>query len=456
VWGVAVAAAVIALSGRAVGAQSMEARERPSVEADIARSGFLEALQDPTLDRLIAEALQGSALLRAVDAQRDGASAARLQAALNLVPTVSGSAGYARRRLASATFPGGATALPDQSLWSSGLEAAWEVDVFGRLQNGLRARSALLGSAEETVRDAEISLTAELLRTYFDLRGTQDQLAVARRNAENQRRTLDLTRMRYDAGRGTAFDTERAQAQLSMTLAQVPLLEERVASAQHRIAVLVGRSPRQLSQELVAEGGLPELPADIPAVAAEEVVRARPDVRAAEERMRASEALVGAARADYLPRVSLVAGAGYAANAVDAFGDRGTLSYSFGPVVTLPVLDFGRVRARVDEAEAYEVGARAGHQQAVLLAEEELESAAVRYRAALGRLEHLREAAAASERAATLARMRYEGGVADFLHVLDAERTLLAAQDQLSQSLTRAAEAYAGLFEARAGEWGGP
>jgi multidrug efflux system outer membrane protein len=141
---------------------------------------------------------------------------------------------------------------------------------------------------------------------------------------------------------------------------------------------------------------------------------------------------------------------------VDALGERGTLNYTFGPVITLPVLDLGRVRARVDEAEAYEVAARAEHQQAVLLAQEELESASVRYRTALARVEHLREAAGASERAAALARMRFEGGVADFLHVLDAERTLLAAQDQLAEAQTRAAGAYVSLFEARAGRWGGP
>jgi multidrug efflux system outer membrane protein len=455
VWGVLLVGAV-ALSAVDVGAQVRRAA-RPPAGGDLTRSGFLAALADPALDRLIADALEGSPLLRAADALRDGAGAVRTQAALDLVPTVSGSAGYARRRLASATFPGmGGSVLPDQSLWSSGLEAAWEVDVFGRLQSGLRARSALLGSEEQRVRDAEVAVTAELLRSYFHLRGAQDQLAVARRNADNQQSTLALTRTRYEAGRGTALDTERAQAQLSLTLAAIPLLEEQVAGAQHRIAVLVGRSPREVSAELAADGELPELPGEIPALNMEAVVRDRPDVRAAAERVRASQALVGAARADYLPRFSVVAGVGYAAGSVDAFGDQGTFNYSFGPVVSLPVLDLGRVRARVGEAQAYEVGARAEHEQAVLLAEEELESAAVGYRSALARLEHLRNAASASEHAAELARKRYEGGVADFLHVLDAERTLLAAQDQLSQGLTRAAGAYVRVFEARAGVWQQP
>jgi outer membrane protein TolC len=299
--GGAAAQSPAAAPGQRVGA----AEPGSATPATDSRSGFLSALADTTLERLIQEAGTGSAVLRAAAARREGAGAARVHAALELLPSLSGSAGYARRRLASATFPGAeAGALPDQSLWSSGLEAAWEVDLFGRLQSGLRARDALLGSAEESLLDAEIAVTAQVLSSYFGLRGAQGQLAVARRNAENQRRTLELTRTRHDAGRGTAFDTERAQAQLSLTLAAIPLLEERVASAQHHIAVLVGRSSEQLAAELSAHAGLPELPAEVPALATADVVRARPDVRAAQEQVRASGALVSAARADYLPRVS--------------------------------------------------------------------------------------------------------------------------------------------------------
>jgi NodT family efflux transporter outer membrane factor (OMF) lipoprotein len=414
-------------------------------------------LDDPTLARLIDEALEGSPALRAGGARREGAAAGRTQAALELIPSVGASAGYSRQRLSSATFPGAdGGVLPSQNLWSSGVDLAWEVDLFGRLQSGLRARSALLGSAEEEVQGVRVAVTAEVMRGYFDLRGAQSQLAVARRNAENQQRTLDLTINRYDAGRGTAFDTERARAQLSLTLAAIPLLEERIASTQYRIGVLVGRSPRELASELSAEGSLPELPAEVPALATEDVVRARPDVRAADERVVASSALVSAARADYLPRVSLVAGAGYTAAAVDAFGDHGTFNYALGPVVTLPLLDLGRVRARVDEAQANEAEARALREQASLIAQEQLEASAVRYRTAVERLVHLREGAASSERAASLALMRYEGGVADFLQVLDAERTLLAAQDLLADGLTRAANAYVALYQARAGLWSQP
>ncbi|HET9985729.1 MAG TPA: TolC family protein [Longimicrobiales bacterium] len=421
-------------------------------------AAFWEVLNDPTLSRLLDEALRGNLELHAASARLDGAGASRTEAALELAPIVTAGASYTRRRLSSASFPGvgagvGAAALPDQDLWDSGLRASWELDLFGRLRGGLRARNALLGSAGEEVRDAEVSVAADVARAYFDLRGAQGQLAVARRNAENQRRTLELTKTRLDAGRGTAFDTERARAQLSSTLAAIPALEARVAAMQNRIAVLVGRAPRELAADVAAEGALPEFPDSVPGGDPADVVRTRPDVLGAEGRLAASRSLVSSARADYLPRLSLAASAGYLASTMNSFGGTGTFNYTFGPVVSWPAFDLGRVKARVDVAQAQELEARARYEQVVLLAQEELETASVRYRTARARLGHLREAAAASERAASLARLRYEGGVADFLQVLDAERTLLAVQDQLAQAQTEVADAYVALSRARAAGW---
>jgi outer membrane protein TolC len=306
----------------------------------------------------------------------------------------------------------------------------------------VRARGALADAAVEDVKDATIAVTAGVARAYFELRGAQEQLTVAERNAENQTRTLALTEMRLAAGRGTDFDAERARAQLSFTLAAVPALEAEVAAARYRIAVLVGRAPHEL--EVPESGGLPELPEAVPPIRTTDVVRGRPDVISAEVRLAASRALVGSAQADYLPRLSLTAGAGYTAHAVDAFGNTGTFNYAVGPVISWAAFDMGRVKARVDEAY---------YEHSVLRAQEELDAASVRYDRARTRLGHLEQSAAASARAAALAMLRYEGGVADFLQVLDAERTLLVAQDQLVQARTAAAEAYVALYEARAGRW---
>jgi outer membrane protein, multidrug efflux system len=316
----------------------------------------------------------------------------------------------------------------------------------------VQARGALVGAAEEDLRNIRVSLAAELARFYFELRGAQDQLAVAQRNGENQRRTLELTRQRLDAGRGTAFDTERAQAQLSTTLATIPGLESQVAAAQYRLGVLVGRPPAEVARELEQAAPLPTLPVTVAVASPDSLIRRRPDVSSAERRVAAEHSFVGAARAEYFPRLDLGGTAGFTSADFGDLGGDGTFRYTVGPVITWPLLNLGRVKARVDQASALEAEARAQYNQTVLLALEEVEATLVSYRTSLSRVERLGEAAQASARASELARLRFTGGVADFLQVLDAERTQLEAEDQLARSRTEASTAYAALYKALGGE----
>src|SRR5438132_1547614 len=294
-------------------------------------------------------------------------------------------------------------------------------------------------------------LVGEVQRAYLELRGAQEQLLVARQNADNQRSTFELTRQRLDAGRGSAFDTERAQAQLSLTLASIPAREAQVAAAQYRIGTLVGRSPSEVAGEFQQTKQLPPLPEVTSIGAPEAVVRYRPDVAAAERLAAVQGALVGAAKASYLPRLTIGASAGYAAPEFHAVGNQGTLRYAVGPVLTWPALNLGRVKAEVDAAQAREDDARAQYSRVVLAALEDMETSLARYRAARLQVEQLQEASAASERAAELARLRFREGVTDFLQVLDAERTELEAQDRLAQGRIDAATAYAALYKAVGG-----
>jgi NodT family efflux transporter outer membrane factor (OMF) lipoprotein len=430
-----------------LGARAQDAAPRPSPVA------FWQAVGDTTLQRLIGEALDANRDLRAIEARVREARATRAEARLDLAPIVTSSAAYSRQRLASASFPGAGGGLPAQSVWDAGLQFSWEVDVFGRLRRTLDARNALLASAEEDVRDVQVLLAAEVAGAYFDLRGAQERLAVARRNAENQRRTLQLTEDRLELGRGNALDTERAQAQLSSTLATIPALESEIAATQHRIGVLLGRAPRSVAQELDADTCAPAttLPAELTVADDEAIVRARPDVRSAERRLDASRAFVSAAKADYRPRISIAATAGYTANAFDALGNSGTPRYAIGPVVSWPLLDLGRVRTRVDAARAGESEATARYEQAVLAALEEVETSLTSYARARERLEHLDEAAAASERATQLARLRFEEGATDFLEVLDAERRQLEAQDLWAAGRTEATNRLVAVYRALGG-----
>lgn len=422
------------------------ASDRPAVSTD-----YWEKLGDTTLSRLVGEVLRTNLDVRGARARVSAARSDRVRTALNLTPSATVAAGYSRQRLSSATFPGFSGVFPDQNVWDAGVNASWDLDIFGQIRHSVQAQGAFEGVAEENLRDAQVSLTAEVARAYFELRGAQEQLQVAGQNAENQRRTFEVTKQRLDAGRGTAFDTERAQAQLSSTLASIPLREAQVAAAQYRIGALVGRSPTEVARELEQAAPLPSLP-DVTSIENPEVVvRSRPDVAAAERQTAAQGALVGAAKASYLPRLSIGGSAGYSAPEFNTVGNQSSIRYVVGPVITWPGLNLGRVKAEVDAAAAREDAARAQYNQVVLAAMQDVETSLSRYRAARVRVERLQDASAASERAAELARLRFSEGITDFLQVLDAERTELEAQDQLAQGRIDAATAYAALYRAVGG-----
>lgn len=431
-------------------AVALAATGRGALAQQVTPTAFWTTLGDTTLVRLVNETRRNSPELQIAGARARAARATRTGAALDLFPVVTTRGGFTRQRLASASFPGVSGAFPDQNVWDAGLALSWEVDVSGRLRSALRGRGALADAATEDVRDAEVVLTSQVAGAYLALRGAQERLAVASRNAENQRRTLEVTERRLEAGRGTQLDTERAKSLLSATLAAIPTLESTIESARQRIRVLTGRAR---SEELA----LPpcETPVDLPDPpaldASERVVRGRADVRSAERQHAASAAFVGAARAEYLPTLSVGGAAGYTGSEARALGDAGTPRYVIGPVISWPAFDLGRVRANVAAARADEAATRARYELAVSRAHEEVETSVVAYRKSRERLEHLEDAAAASARAAELARLRYVEGGSDFLQVLDAERTLLERENERAAGRTEAETNLIAVYRALGG-----
>ena len=414
---------------------------------------FWRQIGDPTLARLIEEALRTSTNVDAAEARLTGARASRRVSAYDLAPSVTAIGSATRQRASIAQGPGLTNQLPQRDLYDVGFDASWELDVFGRVNRTVNAYGTLATSAEYGLRDVQVSLAAEVARTYFELRGAEQQLAVARRNADVQRRTLSLTEDRLAAGRGNAFDTERAKSALQLTLAAIPVVESRIAADQNRIATLLGRAPGTLPADWLAGGSLPTLPDTVRIGSPEQLVRRRPDVLGAERQFAAQSLFVGAAQADYLPRLSLAASAGYAATTFDSLSRRGTSRIVAGPVITWPLLDLGRVKARVDVAHAQEDEAKAAYSATVLRAMEETETALVTYDRAHARLALLNEAVRASTRASELAQQRFDAGLTDFLQVLDAQRTLLDAENQLAQAHTFAATALVAVYKAVGGTW---
>jgi outer membrane protein, multidrug efflux system len=414
---------------------------------------FWRTLDDSVLSTLIEEALRANTDVRIAEARLTGTRVSRRLAALDLTPTITASGSAVRQQLSIAQLPGATRQFPEQQLWDVGFDASWELDIFGRVSRNVRAQSAFVASAEHNLGDVQVSVAAEVARTYFELRGAQQQLAVAQRNADNQRRTVSLTKDRLAGGRGTAFDTERAQSVLYLTLATMPSLEAQIGQDQHRIAVLLGRAPESLPKALTTAADLPRLPDTLNVGSPQELVRRRPDVLRAERQLAAQELLVGAAKTEYLPRLTVGARAGYAATSFDSLSRSGTSRLLVGPIVSWPLFDLGRVKERVDLAHAQADAAQVEHTATVLRALEETEVALQSYDRAHARLAILDAAVRSSERAAALAQQRFEAGLTDFLQVLDAQRTLLEAENQLALGHTAAATALVAVYKAVGGTW---
>jgi NodT family efflux transporter outer membrane factor (OMF) lipoprotein len=418
-----------------------------------AQSTFFRELGDSTLTRLIAEATRNGTDVRAAEARVDAARSSRKLSMFDLAPTVTATGSAFRTRQSIAQVPGVSSPLPQRDLYDVGFDAAWEVDLFGRVRRGVNAQAAFTEASEHSLDYVKLSLSAEVARAYFDLRGAQQLLAVAARSAENQRKTVVLTQQRLDAGRGTAFDVERAKTALSLTLAILPNLRAQIDVARFRVATLVGRAADASSSELTSSGSLPTLPDSLTAVSVRELVKRRPDVVAAERQAAAQALAVGAAQGDYLPRFSLGMNAGYTANEFQSLTRTGTSRVLFGPIVSYPLLDLGRVKQRVGIAAARRDEAAAQQTATFLNAVAETEGTIVTYNAARERLRILDDAVRSSERAAALAQQRFEAGLTDFLQVLDAQRTLLDAESQLTLGQTAAATSLIAFYKATGGAW---
>jgi NodT family efflux transporter outer membrane factor (OMF) lipoprotein len=457
---VASASLAVSVTAASLEAQGSSAPNQRRVE-ETELLPFWRQLGDTALERLTSEALRANNDIRAAQASVRGARSARRLAAFDFAPTVTANTGVFRRRYSAAQLPGVSAADRQQDIYDAGFDASWEVDVFGRVRSAYAAQDAIAASVGEELRDVQLSLVSELARAYFELRGAQRQLAVAAQNAANQRRTLQLTVDRLSAGRGTAFDRERASAQVSTTLAGMTATEARIASATYRIGVLSGSAQRiappstdTSDEEEIGEAStaLPDAPVF---ASVEHLIRRRPDVRGAERRLAAQGALVNVARADYLPRLNVVGSVGYNAGGSELLGRKEASRYAIGPVISWPAFDLGRVRTRVEAARAQVDESRARFDQTVLSARAEAENAIVAYDRARTRVVFLREAARSSERGAELARLRLDGGESDFLEVLDAQRTRLDAEDRLAQGETDAATAFLALYKALGGAWAG-
>jgi multidrug efflux system outer membrane protein len=384
------------------------------------------------------------------------ARAARRLAGFDQFPTVTLAGSYTQNQDAQQQLPGYTEAQRNFDTAQAGFDGLWELDLFGRVRRNVEAARADVGASEATLRDARVSVIAEVARDYFILRGLQDQLNLTRRNADNEFNTLKLTRTRLEAGRGNELDTSRADAQWQTTLASIPTLDSSIATTIYRLSVLTGRAPTALVATLAPPAPAPALPPLNNIGTPEQLLRHRPDVRVAERQLAAATARIGVAMGDLFPKVTLVGEVGYWAPGFGGFGQSEAKFYSAGPSISWAAFDLGRVFARIGSSRAQTDVALARYQGAVLGALEDTEGALITYGRSQSRREALQLAAAASDKAVSLAQQRFEGGLIDFLEVLDAERTSLSAELLLSQSRTDSATSLIAVYKALGAGWAIP
>lgn len=457
----AIAASLTALSACAIGPNYQQPHTALApVFADAAanlyssqqaQAQFWKQFGDATLDSLVADALTANDDLRIAVGHLAEARALRRQSVYDLAPTVTVDASHQAQKL-----PEVQVGFPyTSSYYDTSVDASWELDLFGRVRRELQASTADLQAEQANLRAVQVSVIAEVARTYFELRGEQSRLQVAQRNVVNQQEALRLTQAQLDAGRATELDTSRAQAQLSTTLSTIDPLEAAVAGSIHRLGVLSGREPDALQALLSAPRDLPPLPRSIAVGDPQELLQRRPDILVAERQLAASSARIGVAMGDLFPKVTFVGSFGFDAAALSGLGTAASRAYTIGPSISWAAFNLGRVRSQVAAQRAQNYTALAQYEQTVLRALEETEDALVTHARTRDELMHAADAAQASATAARLARTRYEEGAVDFLEVLDAERTQLQAEDHLAQSRTDAVTSLVAVYSALGGSWEG-
>ena len=414
---------------------------------------FWLSFEDPVLSQIIEDALERNTDLRAALANLDAARAITRQSRLDLFPTVTASGSGSKSLSSEAALPGVPSDARKATIVSGNIDASWELDLFGRVRRTVEASKADAAAVGAELSALQVSIAAEVATNYFQLRGAQERLAVTQRNVQNQQQTVQLTQSRYDIGTGTELDLQRARAQLASTLAAVPPLENDVAVAEHRLAVLSGRQPQELVPVLGDARPLPPLPEEVAVGSPAELLRRRPDIQAAERRLAASTARIGVAVGDLFPRIVLGGSSGYTATSLSDLVRPANRTWSYGPSVSWPLLDIGRVRARISQAGSTADASLAVYQGTVLQALEETENALTGFVEAKRAGEYLQQSAAASEAALKLADIRFQAGATDFLQVLDAQRTQLTAEDSLVQSRVSGATYLVAVYKAVAGGW---
>jgi len=454
-------------SARAMSSPSEPQPMSVVTEQSAQQPAWWAAFNDPLLTSLAQRSLESNLDLRVAVLRIQEARAQRDVTAAGYWPTLSAEAAFSRQRLSDTTptgalfnsvgnlrLPGGAgLSIPNPyNQYQLSADASWEIDLFGRVRRAVEAADAGVQVSIEDRRAVLVSVLADVALNYIQLRGAQSHLLIARDNLATIDELQQLTQQRRDAGMSTDVDVSNASAQSSATRAEVPAFELQVTQNIDQLSLLLGREPEALRAELDSAAPVPPLPDLVPIGLPAELARRRPDVREAEANLHVAIAQSGIAVADLYPRLTLSAMGGFQSETAGELLQWASRFGSIGPTLQLPVFDRGRWKTvRLYDVRAQQ--AALGYQRTVLGALHEVENALASYAADQQRRAWLDATVLQDRDVLNLQRQRYESGLATFIEVLDAERSLQQNQELLIDSTTALAVDLVRLYRALGGGW---
>jgi NodT family efflux transporter outer membrane factor (OMF) lipoprotein len=425
----------------------------------IATTRWWTNFNDSELDSLVQRAGQSNLDLRLAQARVREARAQYGIASADLWPAVDGSGSYTRERESQRQPVIGSFSVPsdvfENNVYQAGFDASWEIDVFGGKRRAKEAAGAQVSASEFGRRDVLITLLGDVARNYVDLRGFQQQLAIANENIQVQEKSLAITRDRFAKGLASDLDVQQAATVLATTRAELPTFESSIEMGIHRLEVLIGQQPGTLRIELTQAAAIPVQPPVVPVGLPSELLLRRPDIRQAERQLAAATANIGVAKSDLFPKFFLTGAAGFQSVSASDWFTGDSKFWSVGPTVQWRIFDAGRIRSNIKVQNAREEQALAMYEKTVLTAFEEVENSLVFYAKEQVRRRSLEDAVMSSRKSLETANKLYANGLTDFLRVLDAERSLYQSQDALVQSDRTISADLIALYKSLGGGWEG-
>jgi multidrug efflux system outer membrane protein len=410
-----------------------------------------QKFNDPQLTALVEQAVNANLDLQLAEARLRQARATRGVVAGGLWPAVNSSATYQRTNATGATHA--ESVAHNQDLFQAGLDAVWELDIFGGIRRNVESANANIQAAQAGIRDAQVSLVGEVTLNYVQLRGFQQQMVIAQNNLKAQQHTAEITRQRFAAGFVSALDVANADAQVATTASQIPVLETSARQAIYALSVLLAQPPAALLQALSGMQPLPVTPPAIPVGLPSDLLRRRPDIHQAEAQIHVATAQIGVATADLFPKFSLTGSLTYQSNVLQNLFAGASRAWSFGPAVNWPIFQGGSIQSNIRVQESLRDQAFITYQKTVLTALQEVENALIAFAKEWEHYKALHDAVVANRKAVDLSMQLYTQGQIDFLNVLDAQRSLYASEDALVQSTQNTATDLIAIYKALGGGW---